>query len=84
MSSSRVHSDLDRALVLGALQDLGGFRAMYGGRRRAPTETAAGKQRVDLHLLGLEAEHGGGNALVDGLELRAEIHLDAAVVRYDG
>ena len=71
---------LDRTFVLGGLQDLGGFRGHVAGRRRAPAEAAAGEQGLDLHLLRLEAENAGGHVLVDGLQLRAEQQLDAAVV----
>ena len=48
--------------------------------RRAPPEAAAREQRLDLDLLGLQAEHAGRHVLVDGLQLRAEHKLDAAVV----
>ena len=71
---------LDRPLVLRGLEHLGRLRRHVARGRCAAAEAAAGKQRIDLDLLGLEAEHRRGDALVDGLDLRAEVHLDAAVV----
>ena len=39
---------------------------------RAPAEAAAGQHGLELHVLGLQAEHAGDGLVLDGLELAAE------------
>ena len=46
-------------------------REVHGGLR-TPAEAAAGQHGLDLHLIGLEAEHAGDGLMVARLQLAAE------------
>ncbi len=72
---------LDRAGVAGCrirLGNVGRFHHVVRCRDRTPAEAAARHHRVQLDLLGRNAQRLGQCPLVDRLELRADPHLGAA------
>ena len=82
MSSSRVHTTFTGTFT--CLRDLARLDDVVGGRIGAPAEAAAREHRVELHLLGLEAEHLRRRRLVDALELRAHPDLGAVAAHLHG
>src|SRR5260370_20342900 len=55
---------------------------MMSGRLRPAAETAARIERLDLHLLRLQAENGGNRGVLDGLKLTAETRHRARAVPF--
>ena len=74
--------DLHRHLRVA--RDLARLDHVVGRRVRAPAEAAAGRQGVELHLPGREAQRLRGGRLVHGLELRAAPDLRGIAAKLHG